>query len=290
MKREKRVAGRLTGKVAAITGAASGIGAATARLFAAEGCRVILGDIQDELGTHVAADIGKSAVYLRADVTREKDVAALIDRAISEFGKLDVMFNDAGIVGAMGPIDTIPAEEWRATFDVLVDGVFYGIKHAARVMKPRRCGSIISMSSVGGVYAGLGPHAYVTAKHAVLGITRNAATELCHWGIRVNAIGPYAVVTPLAAAAYFGDHTKIEELRTMLTKGSPLENRAGTALDVANAALWLASDESGYTSGNILTVDAGITIGATCNDLPPFFSQYAPMIREADKRGLPTSG
>ena len=122
--------GRLEGKVAAITGAASGFGAATARRFVAEGCRVVLGDIQLEHGAALAKELGKAAVFVPCNVTNEQHIAALVDRAVSEFGALDIMFNNAGIVGAVGPIATTPADEWSATLDVLLNGVFYGMKHA----------------------------------------------------------------------------------------------------------------------------------------------------------------
>lgn len=278
------MANRLEGKVAVITGASSGIGEASARRFAAEGCRVVLGDIQQDKGKALAEELGDIAAFALCNVVKEDEVAALVDLAISQFGKLDVMFNNAGIVGAKGPIDETPAEEWLATIDVLLNGVFYGMKHAARVMKPQRSGSIISMSSVAGVTGGLGPHAYAAAKHAVVGMTRNAGAELCGHGIRVNTIAPYSVATSMVADAYLQDHTAIEAATKMLADESPLVNRAGTADDVANAALWLASDESGYTNGLTLTVDAGITTGA----LPggPRFVEYAPMQREAGKSGL----
>ena len=190
---------RLEGKVAAITGAASGFGAAAARLFVSEGCKVALGDIQDEAGAAVAAELGDSAVFAHCDVTSEDDVANLVDAAVSAFGRLDVMFNNADIVGAVGPIDTTPAEEWKATLDILLNGVFYGVKHAARVMKPQGAGAIVSMSSTAGILGGLGPHTYTAAKHAVVGLTKSAAAELCRFGIRVNCISPAGMATPMVA-------------------------------------------------------------------------------------------
>ena len=275
---------RLEGKVAAITGASSGFGAAAARLFVNEGCKVALGDIQEDAGAAIAAELGASAVFIRCDVTSENDVAALVDAAVSAFGRLDVMFNNAGIVGAVGPIDTTPAEEWQATLDILLNGVFYGVKHAARVMKPQGCGSIVSMSSTAGILGGLGPHTYTVAKHAVVGLTKGTAAELCHFGIRVNCISPTGMATPMVANVTTGDPSAIEETKKSLAANSPLKGRPGLAEDVANAALWLASDESGYTTGHTLTTDAGTTTGASPN--PPAFVQYQPMIREAGKSGL----
>jgi len=278
------MANRLEGKVAAITGAASGFGAATARRFVAEGCRVVLGDIQRAPAAALAEELGAAAVYIDCNVARETDVAALVDRAVSEFGALDIMFNNAGIVGAVGPIATTPADEWQATLDVLLNGVFYGMKHAARVMQPRRCGSIISMASTAGILGGLGPHAYCAAKHAVIGLTKNVAAELCRSGIRVNAIAPASMATAMVANVITGDHTALDATIKALASSSPLLDRAGTAQDVANAALWLASDESGYTNGHTLTTDAGVTTGSAARTPP--FDQYRPMFREAGRSGL----
>ena len=275
---------RLEGKVAAITGSASGFGETAARLFVSEGCRVALGDIQEDAGRAVAASLGDAAVFVRCDVTSEEDVANLVDTAVSAFGRLDIMYNNAGIVGAVGPIDTTPTAEWKATLDILLNGVFYGVKHAARVMKPQGAGSIVSMSSTAGILGGLGPHTYTVAKHGVVGLTKSAAAELCRFGIRVNCISPAGMATPMVANVTTGDPSAIEATKEALAAGSPLKGRPGLAEDVANAALWLASDESGYTSGHTLTTDAGTTTGSSVN--PPAFDEYQPMIREAGKAGL----
>ncbi|MEM6709121.1 MAG: SDR family oxidoreductase [Pseudomonadota bacterium] len=276
--------GRLEGKVAVITGASSGFGAATAARFVAEGAQVVLGDIQEAPGLAVAQPLGDAAVFQLCNVTSEDQVAALADRAVSQFGKLDIMFNNAGIVGAVGPIDSMPGDEWRATLDVLLNGVFYGAKHAARIMKPQGFGSIISTASTAGVLGGLGPHAYCAAKHAVVGLTKNLAAELCHFGVRANAIAPAGMATAMVANVVTGDHTNLDATKAALAAGSPLKDRAGSAEDVANAALWLASDESGYTTGHTLTTDAGTTTGASTSTPP--FSEYQPMMREAGKSGL----
>lgn len=276
--------GRLEGKVAAITGASSGFGAASARRFVAEGCRVVLGDIQEGPGAALAKSLGNAAIFLRCDVAKEEDVSRLVDTAVSRFGVLDIMFNNAGIVGAVGPIATTPAEEWKATLDVLLNGVFYGMKHAARVMKPRMKGSIVSMASTAGLMGGLGPHAYCAAKHAVVGLTKNVSAELCRFGIRVNAIAPAGMATAMVANVMTGDPAAIDATTRRLAADSPLIDRAGTAEDVANAALWLASDESGYTTGHTLTTDAGTTTGAAARNPP--FDTYRPMFREAGKSGV----
>ena len=275
---------RLQGKVAVITGAASGIGAATARRFKEEGCALILGDIQSDLGHDLAQELGDRAFFENCNVTLEADVKKLVDRALSAFGQLDIMFNNAGIVGAKGPIDQTPADEWRITTDILINGVFYGVKHAAAAMKQQRSGSIINMSSVAGVMGGLGPHAYTTAKHAVIGLTTSASAELCQHNVRVNAIAPFSMATPMVADAHLQDHHATDEVAKTLAANSPLPGRAGTALDVANAALWLASDESGYTSGLTLTTDAGVTTGSIVRR--PNYDDYVPMQKEAGNRGV----
>ena len=277
---------RLEGKVAVITGAASGIGAATAKTFVDHGARVVLGDIQDEAGEGLATALGgaSQAIFRRCNVTEEAEVQALVEAAVSEFGQIDVIFNCAGIVGAVGPMSTTPAEEWKLTIDIMVNGVFYGMKHASRYMKEAGSGSIISMSSTAGVMGGLGPHAYAAAKHAVVGMTKNLAAEMGGYGVRVNCIAPSGMATPMVADVMTGDHHNLEETIATLAALSPLKGRAGLAQDVANAALWLASDESGYTSGLTLTVDAGTTTGSTAE--PPAFAEYAPMVREAGRKGV----
>ena len=277
---------RLEGKVAVITGAASGIGAATAKTYVDHGARVVLGDIQDEAGESMAAALGggSHAIFRHCNVTSEAEVEALVEAAVSEFGQIDIMFNCAGIVGALGPMSTTPAEEWKLTIDIMINGVFYGMKHASRYMKEAGSGSIISMSSTAGVMGGLGPHAYAAAKHAVVGMTKNLAAEVGGYGVRVNCIAPAGMATPMVADVMTGDHQNLEETIATLAALSPLKGRAGLAQDVANAALWLASDESGYTSGLTLTVDAGATTGSTAE--PPAFAEYAPMVREAGRKGV----
>jgi xanthoxin dehydrogenase len=276
------MAGRLEGKVAAITGAASGFGAGATRRFIEEGGMVVMGDIQDDAGQALADELGDAAVFVHCDVTVEDEVANMVDTAVSKYGQLDIMYNNAGVVGAVGPIATCPADEWKRTIDIHVNGCFYGCKHAARVMIPRESGSIISMSSTAGIMGGLGPHAYTAAKHAIIGITKSVAAELARHGIRANCISPAGMATPMVAAT-MGDHTDLEATRKNLAANSPLKGRPGLPEDVVNAVLWLASDESGYTSGLTLTTDAGITIGST-NPSP--FAEYQPFMGEAGKRGM----
>jgi NAD(P)-dependent dehydrogenase (short-subunit alcohol dehydrogenase family) len=276
------MAGRLEGKVAAITGGASGFGAGAARRFVAEGAKVVIGDIQDEAGQAVADELGDACEFVHCNVRIEDDVAKLVDTAVEKFGQLDIMYNNAGVVGAVGPIATTPADEWHKTIDIHLSGCFYGCKHAARVMIPRGTGSIVSMSSTAGIMGGLGPHAYTAAKHAIIGLTKGVAAELGQYGIRANCISPAGMATPMVAALS-GDPNDIEGTEKNLAMTSPLKGRPGRAEDVVNACLWLASDESGYTSGLTLTTDAGLTIGAG-GELP--FGEYEPFIAEAGKRGM----
>lgn len=278
------MSGRLVEKVAVITGGSSGIGEATAQIFIEEGAYVVLADIQTDLGRQVAERLGPKAKFVFCDVTSEEQVQELISDAVGITGNLDVMMNNAGIVGARAPIDEILLEEFQKTIEILVTGSFLGIKHAAATMKEQESGSIINMASTAGLSGGFGPHAYATAKHAIVGLTRNTAAELCRYGIRVNCIAPSGVTTPLAAQAHLGDFTAMNEIRETLAQNSPLKGRAGTAEDVGKAALFLASDESGYTNGHCLTVDAGFTSGSKAND--PQHMARVPFMREAGKEGL----
>ena len=246
--------GRVSGKVVVVTGAASGLGESTARLMHAEGATVVLTDIQDARGQRIADELGDRSRYLHCDVTAEADVTNAIDTAMREFGRLDCMFNNAGIVGTHGGIDEIPIEEYEFTMTVLLRSVFLGMKHAARVMKPQHSGVILSTTSIGGLQGGLGPHIYVAAKGAVVALTRNVAAELGAWSIRVNAIAPGKILTPMNATNLIGDPDAMDEAREAFATRTPLRGRIGEAEDIAHAALWLASDDAGFVSGHTLVL------------------------------------
>ena len=285
--------GRVSGKVAVITGAASGLGEATARLMHAEGASVILTDIQDDRGRRVAAELGDRARYLHCDVTAEADVAGAVDTAVREFGRLDCMFNNAGIIGTHGGIDEIPLEEYEFTMAVLLRSVFLGLKHAARVMKPQHSGVILNTTSIGGLQGGLGPHVYGAAKGAVIALTRNVAAELGAWSIRVNAIAPGKILTPMNAATIVGDPDAMDEAREAFRTRTPLRGRIGVADDIAHAALWLASDDAGFVSGHVLVVDGGLTTGSRGNVAPGEHGRWADrrdLVREAGRSGIPAAG
>jgi NAD(P)-dependent dehydrogenase (short-subunit alcohol dehydrogenase family) len=194
------VSTRLEGQVAVVTGAASGIGAAIAERFVEEGARCLLVDIQEDAGRDMAARLGASASYVHGDVSVEDDVAAAMAAAVKRFGRLDCVVNNAGILGAVGPIAEIDGAAWRRSVAVLLDSVFFGTKHAARVMIEQASGgTIVNIASTAGVKAGLGPHVYTAAKHGVVGLTQSVAPELGRHGIRVNAIAPGGTVTSLTA-------------------------------------------------------------------------------------------
>ncbi len=276
------MSGRLEGKVAVITGGASGIGEVTVRRFLEEGARVVIADLQADLGNALTKDLGANTRFLRTNVTTEADVAAAVDLAVAEFGQLDIMFNNAGVVGAIGPIADTTADAWNFTIAVLLGGAFHGMKHAARVMIPRQSGSILTTSSIAGVIGGLGPHAYTAAKTAVIGLTKSVASELASHGIRVNAIAPGNTVTAMTAAVMTGDHEQLELAQQNMAKTSPL-GIAGMPIDIANAALYLASDEARIVSGQTLVVDGG----QTTNGGSARFHQSAPaLVEEAGKRTL----
>ena len=256
--------GKLDGKVAVITGGASGIGDATVRLFVQEGCRVVIADVQDDRGARLAGELGKSASYLHADVSQESHVSGAIAHAVSRFGRLDCLFNNAGAGGVAGPIEEIPADGFDHTMGVLLRGVFLGMKHAAPIMKRQRGGSIISTASVAGLQAGYGPHVYSAAKAAVVHLTRSVAMELGESGVRVNCICPGGIATPIFGSALGlagPEADRVAELmKTLLATRQPIQ-RAGLPEDIARAALWLASEESSFVNGHALIVDGGLTGG-----------------------------
>ena len=245
---------RLAGKIAVVTGGASGLGEATVTRFAEEGARVVVADLQVERGQAVVASLGDVARFVRCDVTHEDDVEAAVRLAVDTWGRLDVMFNNAGILGAVGPIADTDSRAWLDTIDVLLNSVFYGCKHAAKVMQPQGSGSIINTSSAAGVMGGLGPHAYTAAKTAVVGLTKSVASELGVHGVRCNAIAPGTVPTPLTAAAAAGGQAIGAATKDVIGTGG------GTPGDIANAALYLASDEGQFLNGHTLVVDGGRTI------------------------------
>lgn len=263
---------RLEGKVAIITGGARGIGEATVRLFAKHGAKVVIADIEDIAGDKLSSSLAPAVTYVHCDVSKEEDVARVVNVTISMYGKLDVMFNNAGILGEQAKRKSIldfDVEEFDRVMSVNVKGVCLGMKHAAKVMIPRRSGCIISTASVAGVLGGLGPHAYSASKHAIIGLTKNAACELGKYGIRVNSISPFGVATSMLINAWRkNDADNVEEEEERIEEFvSSLANLKGTTLkvrDIAEAALYLVSDEAKYVSGHNLVVDGGVTTIYNC--------------------------
>ncbi len=247
----------LKDRVALVTGGASGIGAATAQLFAERGARVVIADLQEERGDTLAREIDGS--FVRVDVTSEAEVSGAVDAALNRHGRLDCMFNNAGFGGALGPIDETSEEDYDITMDVLLKGVFFGIKHAARVMKPQGSGNILNTASVAGLMSGYSPHLYSVAKAAVISLTQTTALELAHWNIRVNCICPGFITTPLAVGLD-ADEEQITRFRDFASGAQPVE-RAGDPKDIAEAAAFLVSDHASFITGHAQIVDGGVSLG-----------------------------
>ena len=258
--------GRLEGKVALVTGGSSGIGEASVRLFHGEGARVVLADVLDERGRALCAELGEGASYIHCDVSVEVDVKAAVDHAVSLHGGLDVMSNNAGIAGAVGPVEEVTVEAFDRTLAVNLRGVFLGVKHAAPVMRRQGHGSIINTASVAGIRTGYGNHVYSAAKAGVIQFTRSVAMELGESGVRVNCVLPGFIPTPMIGLA--GGLTqeeaeaKLGTVSEAFRGAQPIEG-PGTPMDVARAALWLASDDSRFVNGHALVVDGGVTGGRT---------------------------
>jgi NAD(P)-dependent dehydrogenase (short-subunit alcohol dehydrogenase family) len=244
---------RFDGKVGVVTGGASGIGEGIVRRLVAEGGRCLIADLQEERGRALAEELGDAVRFLRIDVSIEHDVASMVDVAVSEFGALDCLFNNAGILGVVGSVVDTARSDWDRTMAVLLTSVFLGIKHGARIMRAQGSGAIVNTASTAGVRGGLGPHAYTAAKHAVVGLTESAAVELMPAGVRVNAIAPGATVSGMTASVVTGDPTALDQVERRLAARF---GRAARAEDVAAVAVFLASDEAWYVNGACLVIDA----------------------------------
>jgi NAD(P)-dependent dehydrogenase (short-subunit alcohol dehydrogenase family) len=249
----------LKGKVAIITGAASGMGKAASILFAKEGANVVLADLNVKGGEEVAktaSESGNKCVFQRTDVSSEADIKALVAKAVETFGGLDITFNNAGIGGAVGPLEEIKVEDWDKTQDVCLKGVFLGIKHSVGPMRARGGGAIVSTASIAGVWGYPGLHAYCAAKAGVVNLTRSAAMEFAGDNIRVNCIAPGGVSTPIV----YGGMANKDAVEAALKMAQPIP-RAGQPEDIAQAALFLASAASSFVTGHTLIVDGGAVVG-----------------------------
>ncbi|MDO9709405.1 SDR family NAD(P)-dependent oxidoreductase [Paracraurococcus lichenis] len=256
----------MQGKVAVITGGASGIGKRTVERFLEEGGRAVVADIQDAAGERLCETLGPAARFVHCDVTREEEVAAAVALAESSWGRLDLMFNNAGRPGVPDPIETMPTEGWDATMAVLVRSVMLGIKHAAPVMTRQGSGAIVNTASVAGLIPGSTATAYSVAKSAVIQLTKCAALELAGHGIRVNCICPGVIATPIfgrsAGLPTQLDAKVAEEASRNAAAMHPI-GREGRAEDIAEGVLYLADDRAGFVTGIALTIDGGLAAGMT---------------------------
>ena len=256
---------RLDGKVAVITGATSGIGESTARLFAREGASVVVAGRNEQRGRAIAGELGETAMFHRADVVHEAEMAALIDAALERYGRVDCLFNNAG-APTPGNLATLTEDQFDHGMRLLVGSVLFGIKHGARAMRGNGGGSIINNSSVAAHRSHQGGILYSAAKAAVSHVTRLAGLELGPEGIRVNAISPGAIATPIfwggstvaSGLADEDNQRKQAKLEANLAEATPLP-RSGVSDDIAYAALFLASDEGSFVNCHDLVVDGGRT-------------------------------
>lgn len=250
---------RLKGKVAIVTGAASGIGRATSKLFAAEGAKVICVDRADAVNetAKTIKDAGATALAMVADASSEIDVANAVDTAVKEFGKLDIFYANAGVSGIGQPsFFELTAEHWRQVLDVNLIGVYLAIKHAARVMVPNKRGSIVCTASVAGIRSGAGGGPYSASKAGVINLATTAANYLSGTNVRVNAICPGIIETGMTKPIF--DYAKQRGTADKIGQLNPLK-RYGLPEEIAHMALFLASDEASYVNGQYIAVDGGLT-------------------------------
>lgn len=251
------MAERLKSKVAVITGGASGMGRASTLLFLREGASVVIADLNVQTGEETmelakAEGFSANVRFIRTDVSEEDQIRAMIDLACKDFGRLDILFNNAGVGGAMGMITETSVEDWDRSQDILLRSVFLGIKHGGLAMRETGGGSIINTASTAGMGGGSGPAAYSAAKAGVVNLTSNGGIQLAADRIRVNAIVPGGIRTPLVATVKSDDEMKI------FMKGKQPWPDTGQPEDIAYAALYLASDESRFVTGTTLVVDGGL--------------------------------
>jgi len=275
--------GRLDGKVAIVTGATGGIGEASVRLFASEGARVLAADVEDERGRRLEAKQA-NIVYRHVNVSSEADVKGAVKEAVDRWGRLDVMFNNAGIVGAVGPIEAVKVEDFDRTLRVNLRGVFLGVKHAAPVMRAQGSGSIINTASTAAALAGFGNHIYSASKAGIVQLTRSVAMELGEARIRVNCVSPGYVPTPMIGIARSltrdEAEAKMHIVEDAFREAQPLRGPIMPE-EIAKAVLFLASDESRFVTGQNLFVDGGVTGGKMWRD----YQRSTGALREALEKG-----
>lgn len=247
--------GELDGKVAIVTGAASGIGRAAVELFANEGAAVIAADTNIEGGQRLADELarkGGGCAFVRADVSKESDVAAMTDLALSQYGRLDVLFNNAGIEGDQAPTADATLDNWEKVISINLKGVFLGLKYGIRAMLRNGGGSIINNASVAGLVGFAGIPAYCASKGGVVQLTRTAALEYATEGIRVNCLCPGVIDTPMVERFTHDNPEMLQQMESLEPVG-----RLGRPREVAELALFLASDRSSFITGTAIPVDGG---------------------------------
>ena len=245
-------------KVALVTGAASGMGLATAKAFAEAGASVALADFKEEVVKAEAgklADAGHKAIAIRCDVSDDAQVAAMVDRTVAEFGRLDAAFNNAGVMAHIAPTADSTREDWDRVIGINLRGVWSCMKHELRQMERQGSGAIVNNASVGALTGNPGIGSYIASKHGVVGLTRTAALEYIRHGIRVNAVNPGLIDTPVARDVVNGNEQAYEEIAKHVPIG-----RAGRPEEIASAVLWLCSPGASYVVGHALTVDGGMTV------------------------------
>jgi NAD(P)-dependent dehydrogenase (short-subunit alcohol dehydrogenase family) len=251
--------GILDGKAIMITGAASGIGRATAQEAAAEGARLLLCDVDDGGGEAAAAEIGEAARYRSCDVTDEAAVRAAVEATISELGRIDGAFNCAGILGVLGNVGELPLDGWKRLIEVDLGGVFLCTKHQVNAMAEQGSGSILNMASAAGLIGWAGASGYVAAKHGVVGLSKAAALEYAEQGVRVNSICPSYTLTPMVEKDLFEDALGNDEELIAAARANHPIGRFAQPGEIANAATWLLSDKASFVTGIAMAVDGGYT-------------------------------
>ncbi len=247
-----------SGKVALVTGAASGMGLATAQAFAEAGAAIVLADFKADAVKAAAEKLvanGHKALAVRCDVSDDAQVAAMVDRAVAEFGRLDAAFNNAGVMARIAPTADSTREDWDRVIGVNLRGVWSCMKHELRQMERQGSGAIVNNASVGALTGNPGIASYIASKHGVVGLTRTAALEYVKRGIRVNAVNPGLIDTQIARDVVNGDERAYAEIAKQVPIG-----RAGRPEEIASAVLWLCSPGASYVVGHALTVDGGMTV------------------------------